>query len=70
MIVNGYEIKPGANLAAANLSGVFLFRTYLHGANLSEADQSVIMLRIYSWFKLIFVNFLIERSFINGLTFI
>ena len=37
--MNGYEIKPGANLAGANLSGVFLFRTYLHGANLSEADQ-------------------------------
>lgn len=33
MIINGYEIKPNANLSDANLS-----RADLRGANLSDAD--------------------------------
>jgi len=33
MIINGYEIKPGADLRGADLSG-----TTIHEANLSEAN--------------------------------
>jgi len=37
-IVNGYTIKPGADLREANLEGAFLRGLDLHGADLSEAN--------------------------------
>jgi hypothetical protein len=38
MIVNGYTIKPGANLDSADLRGADLHGANLHGANLRGAD--------------------------------
>ncbi|CAB4124779.1 Pentapeptide repeat [uncultured Caudovirales phage] len=38
MIVNGYEIKPYANLRGANLSGADLNDADLYGANLRDAN--------------------------------
>jgi uncharacterized protein YjbI with pentapeptide repeats len=38
MIINGYEIKPGADLRYANLEGVDLFCEELQGANLEGAN--------------------------------
>ena len=38
MIVNGYEIKPEANLSWAYLSGAYLSEADLSGANLSKAS--------------------------------
>ena len=43
MNINGYEIKPGANLWGANLEGADLWganlrNAYLEGANLEGAD--------------------------------
>ena len=35
--VNGYTIKPGADLVAANLAGANLSRAHLRGANLKMA---------------------------------
>ena len=40
MIVNGYNIKPGANLSGANLSGADLSKADLSWANLSGANLS------------------------------
>jgi uncharacterized protein YjbI with pentapeptide repeats len=38
MIVNGYELKPGADLSKANLSWADLYKADLSGANLSWAN--------------------------------
>ena len=40
MIVNGYEIKPEANLKWADLSGAYLIGANLKWANLGEAYLS------------------------------
>ena len=40
MVINGYDIKPFANLSGANLSGANLSGANLHGANLSGANLS------------------------------
>jgi len=37
-IINGYEIKPGADLSEANLFRAYLFKANLSDVNLSEAD--------------------------------
>jgi len=50
MIVNGYTIKPGANLRVADLRGVDLYSADLRGADLSAADLSTTNL---SWANLI-----------------
>jgi uncharacterized protein YjbI with pentapeptide repeats len=36
MIINGYEIKPGADLRWANLKGAILRGAFLWGANLED----------------------------------
>ena len=38
MLINGYEIKPRANLKGANLKGAYLEGAYLEGANLEGAN--------------------------------
>ena len=45
MIINGYEIKPGANLSGADLSGANLRGADLSGANLRGANLSGANLR-------------------------
>ena len=44
-VVNGYEIKPGANLRYADLRGADLGRADLRGADLGRADLRGVDLR-------------------------
>ena len=41
MIVKGYKIEPGANLAGADLTDAFLFCANLTDANLTSAKWGI-----------------------------